>query len=129
MERMAPGTYQVQAIIAGHHANARTAADTDWSAIAALYRQLVAMTGSPVVQLNHATAVAMADGPRAGLAMLERLEGLDRYHLFHAVRGELLTRCDQRDEARAAFETARSLTDSPAERRHLARRLDELGTS
>lgn len=126
MQRMSPGPYQVQAIIAGHHANARTAADTDWSSIAALYRQLVAMTGSPVVRLNHATAVAMADGPRAGLALLDRLDGLDRYHLFHAVRGELLARSDQPDAARASFETARSLTDSPAERRHLTRRLEAL---
>jgi RNA polymerase sigma-70 factor (ECF subfamily) len=129
MARMTPGPYQVQAIIAGHHANARTAADTDWTAIEALYRQLVAMTGSPVVRLNHAAAVAMADGPRAGLALLDRVDDLDGYHLFHAVRGELLARCGDTDAARVALERARSLTDSTAERRHLTRRLDSLARS
>jgi len=126
MQRMRPGPYQLQAIIAGHHANARTAGDTDWPAIASLYRQLVSMTASPVVQLNHAIAVAMADGPNAGLAMIDDLTGLDRYHLFHAARGELLDRAGHPEEARQAFETARSLAEHPAERRHLDRRSAEL---
>jgi hypothetical protein len=119
---MQPGVYQVQAIIASHHANARTAADTDWPAIVALYAQLVAMTDSAVVRLNHAIAVAMADGPLAGLAMLDRLEGLDSYHLFHSARGELLARAGDMTAARTAFERALTLTDNPAERRHLERR-------
>jgi RNA polymerase sigma-70 factor, ECF subfamily len=122
MRRMQPGVYQVQAIIASHHANARTAADTDWPAIVALYAQLVAMTDSAVVRLNHAIAVAMADGPLAGLAMLDRLEGLDSYHLFHSARGELLARAGDMTAARTAFERALTLTDNPAERRHLERR-------
>jgi RNA polymerase sigma-70 factor, ECF subfamily len=123
LQRMQPGAYQLQAVIAAHHANARTAADTDWPAIAALYRQLEAMTGSLVVRLNHAIAVAMADGAYAGLALLDGVDGLDAYHLFHAARGELLLRAGDTPAARAAFERALALTDNPAERRHLQRRL------
>ncbi|UTT61538.1 RNA polymerase sigma factor [Microcella humidisoli] len=123
MTRMAPGPYQVQAIIAGHHANARTAADTDWSAIAELYAQLGRMAPNPVVDLNRAVAIAMADGPLAGLAVLDRLAGLDGYHLFHATRGELLARAGR--PAAASFERARELTSNEAERRHLARRAAE----
>jgi len=123
MTHMAPGPYQVQAIIAGHHANARTAADTDWSAIAELYRQLARMAPNPVVDLNRAVAIAMADGPLAGLAMLDRLTGLNDYHLFHATRGELLARAGR--PAAASFERARQLTNNDAERRHLARRITE----
>jgi RNA polymerase sigma-70 factor (ECF subfamily) len=124
LRRMQPGPYQLQAVIASHHANARTAADTDWPAIAGSYAQLVAMTDSPVVRLNHAIAVAMADGPHAGLALLDALAGLDRYHLFHAARGELLLRAGDGATARAAFERAIALTDNAAERRHLRRRSD-----
>ena len=133
MRRMQPGPYQLQAIIAGHHANARTASDTDWSAIAGLYRQLVAVTPSPVVRMNHAVAVAMADGPHAGLAMLDDLEarggldGLERYHLLHAARAELLLRAGRSDEARQAFVVARATALTPAEQRHLDRRLAALG--
>ncbi len=125
MARMAPGPYQVQAIIAGHHANARTAADTDWSAIAELYAQLGRMAPNPVVELNRAVAVGMADGPLAGLAVLDRLTGLDEYHLFHATRGELLARAGR--PAAASFERARQLTSNEAERRHLERRAAEVG--
>jgi RNA polymerase sigma-70 factor, ECF subfamily len=123
MTRMAPGPYQVQAIIAGHHANARTAADTDWSAIAELYAQLGRMAPNPVVELNRAVAIAMADGPLAGLAVLDRLTGLDEYHLFHATRGELLARAGR--PAAASFERARALTSNEAERKHLERRAAE----
>lgn len=123
MARMQPGVFQMQAIIAGHHANARTAADTDWPAIAGLYGQLRQMDRSPVVALNHAVAVAMADGPAVGLTLLAAIEGLDRYHLFHATRGELLLRAGHAADAVDAFGTALSLTDNPAERGHLTRRL------
>ncbi len=126
IQRMQPGPYQLQAIIAGHHANARVSADTDWPAIAALYRQLVAITASPVVRLNHAIAVAMADGPHAGLAMLADQVGLESYHLFHSAKGELLARAGDEGAARRAFSTARGLTDTPAEQRHLERRIREL---
>ncbi len=133
--RMTPGPFQVQALIASHHANARTAADTDWAAIEGLYRQLGAMTASPVVALNHAVAVAMADGPQAGLTALDALEvghgaaGLGGYHLFHAARGELLLRAGQPVHAGDAFTRARSLTSNPAEQRHLDRRISACDTS
>ena len=123
MARLTPGPYQVQAIIAGHHANARTADDTDWSAIAELYGQLARMAPNPVVELNRAVAIAMADGPLAGLAVLDRLGGLEEYHLYHATRGELLARAGR--PARASFERARELTTNEAERRHLERRAAE----
>lgn len=123
--QMRPGPYQVQAVIAGYHANAPTAAHTNWPAIAAAYRQLVSMTGSPVVQVNHAVAVAMVEGPAAGLAVLDTLEGVDGYHLFHAARAELLARAGRPADAAAAFTRARDLTGNPAEQRHLARRLRE----
>lgn len=122
LRRQDPGPYQVQAIIAGHHANARVAADTDWPAIAALYGQLLAMTSSPVVALNHAVAVAMADGPQTGLALLDTLVDLDGYHLYHSARAELLLRAGRPEDARKSFATARALAENPAERRHLDRR-------
>lgn len=104
-------------------ANARTAADTDWPAIAAAYAQLHAMTGSPVVALNHAVAVAMADGPQAGLDLLDGVTGLEQYHLLHAARGELLLRAGAKEQAHAAFTRALDTVVNPAERRHLRRRL------
>lgn len=122
LRQMRPGPYQLQAIIARHHAVAPSPADTDWPAIVTAYAQLVAITGSPVARLNHAVAVAMADGPEAGLAALDRIDGLDRYHLFHAARGELLARAGRPSDASAAFTTALALTTNEAERRHLVRR-------
>jgi RNA polymerase sigma-70 factor, ECF subfamily len=124
MKRMAPGPYQMQAVIASRHANARTAADTDWPMIARLYAQLVDMTDSPIVRLNHAAAIAMADGPAAGLAALSGLEGLESYHLLHATRGELLLRANKPAEAAGAFRQARELTANPAEQRHLDGRIE-----
>ena len=122
--REAAGPFQLQALIASQHANAPTPADTDWTLVADLYARLMEVAGTPVVALNHAVAVAMADGPRAGLALLEGLgKSLDSYHLFHASRGELLARAGDRDAARAAFVTARSLAVNPAEQRHLDRRI------
>lgn len=126
MAMMQPGPYQVQAVIAAHHANAVVAADTDWPTIAALYGQLVAMSDSPVVRLNHAVAVAMSDGPLAGLNLLDEVTGLDRYHLLWATRGELCRRADRVDESRRAFSTALELAPNAAERRHLERRLEAL---
>jgi RNA polymerase sigma-70 factor, ECF subfamily len=126
MRRMAPGPFQVQAVIAAHHANAPTAADTDWPAIVTAYEQLARMAPSPVVELNRAVAVAMADGPRAGLALVDRIDGLDDYHLFHAARGELLARDGRPAEAAEALQRARALAARPVERRHLDRRLAQL---
>ena len=77
------------------------------------------MTDSPVVRLNHAAAIAMADGPQAGLAVINGLEGLDAYHLFHATRGELLLRANESGGAGKAFRQPRPLTVNPAEQRHL----------
>ena len=122
MARMRPGQYQIQAVIAAYHANARTAADTDWPAIVALYQQLSQMTRSPVIALNHAVAVAAADGPHTGLALIDQLTGLDGYHLYHAARAELLLRMGNNELAREAFTRAMTLTDNLAEQRHLARR-------
>lgn len=127
MGRMQPGPYQVQALIGSYHANARTAAETDWPAIVGLYAQLDAMLSSPVVALNHAVAVAMADGPLHGLKLLERLEGLDDYHLYWSAKAELMVRAGRRAEAVPSFERALELATNEAERAHLARRLTEVG--
>lgn len=116
------GPYQLQALIASQHANAPTPADTDWPSIAGLYATLLRVQPSPVVALNHAVAVSMADGPRAGLALLDVIAGLDGYHLYWSTRGELLARSGDPAGARDAFERARTLTSNPAEQRHLARR-------
>jgi RNA polymerase sigma-70 factor, ECF subfamily len=123
MARRLPGPYQVQALIASLHANARTADDTNWTVIVALYRQLMAMDPSPIVALNHAVAVAMAEGPRAGLALVNALDSLQTYYLWHSTRGELLLRAGENDQAAEAFGRALKLTENPAEQRHLQRRI------
>ena len=120
-----PGSYQIQAAVNAVHTSARTAADTDWSQIAALYGQLLAITPSPVVALNRAVAVSELDGPAVGLAEVDRLD-LPRYHLWHSTRAELLRRLDRPDDARAAYDAALALTDNAAERAYLTRRRDEL---
>ncbi|MTD15754.1 RNA polymerase [Nakamurella sp. YIM 132087] len=127
LHRRSPGPFQLQALIAEQHAIARTAADTDWPAIATFYRHLARVRPGPVVTLNHAVAVAMADGPRAGLALLDGIRELDDYHLFHAVHGELLLRDGRTDDARAALRTALDLARNPAEVRHLRRRISDCG--
>jgi RNA polymerase sigma factor (sigma-70 family) len=114
-----PGPYALQAGIAACHARARTAGDTDWPRIAALYAELAAAAPSPVVELNRAVAVGMAEGPAAGLAIVERLaEGgqLGEYHLLPAVRGDFLQKLGRLDEAGTAFEQAASLTQNERER-------------
>jgi RNA polymerase sigma-70 factor (ECF subfamily) len=123
MAMLRPGPYQLQAVIAAEHANARTAADTDWPTIATAYAQLAAITGSAVVRLNQAVAVGMADGPLAGLALLDGVEGLDDYHLLHAAYGDLRARAGRPDQARASFERALALTDNHAEQGLLRRRI------
>ena len=85
-------------------------------------------TPSPVVELNRAVAVAMAEGPQRGLELMERLP-LEQYHLFHSARGELLRRLNRRDDAAEAFRTALALAGREPERRHLERRLAELGSA
>jgi len=120
------GPYQLQAAIARLHAEARDASHTDWSEIARLYAELAAVLPSPVVELNLAVAVAMADGPPVGLARLEALEpALASYHLFHATRADLLRRSGRRVEAADSYRAALALVGTDAERRYLERRLDE----
>jgi RNA polymerase sigma-70 factor (ECF subfamily) len=126
LTRRQPGVYQLQAAIAALHAQAASAADTDWAEIVALYDELARRTASPVVELNRAVAVAMRDDPAAGLELVERIEGLEAYHLWHAARADLLRRLDRREEARAAYARALDLAGSEPERRFLARRLGAL---
>jgi len=123
------GPYAVQAAIAAVHARAPAAADTDWPQIAALYAILAKMTRSPVVELNRAAAVAMAQGPEAGLALIDRLVedgALPHYHLLPAARADLLRRMGRSAEAAKAYREALALVTNEAERRFLARRLDEV---
>jgi RNA polymerase sigma-70 factor (ECF subfamily) len=128
LRRERPGPYQVQAAIAACHASAVVAADTDWTEIALLYDELVRMTGSPVVELNRAVAVAMADGPGAGLLLVDDLSGrLDGYRYLHAARADLLRRLGRDDESAVAYRRALELTTAEPERRYLQRRLAELG--
>jgi RNA polymerase sigma-70 factor (ECF subfamily) len=115
------GPYVLQAAIASLHASE----PRDWPQIAALYGELARVTGSPVVQLSRAVAVAEAEGPEAGLAIADGLD-LEDYHYLHATRGELLRRVGRTDEARAAFERALELAEDEAERRLLRRRLGDL---
>jgi RNA polymerase sigma-70 factor (ECF subfamily) len=130
LRRQRPGPYQVQAAIAACHATAPTAADTDWPQIALLYDELVRMTGSPVVELNRAVAVAMADGAEAGLVLADALRGrLDAYQYLHAARADLLRRLGRRDEAAAAYTRALELTTAVTERDYLERRLAECTTA
>jgi RNA polymerase sigma-70 factor (ECF subfamily) len=127
LERPSPaGPYRLQAAIAACHAAAPRAEDTDWPQIAALYGRLLELQPSPVVALNRAVAVAMADGPDAGLRLLDPLTSdLDRYHLFHAARADLLRRAG-RPEAADAYRRALELVTNDAERRYLGSRLASL---
>jgi RNA polymerase sigma-70 factor (ECF subfamily) len=124
-----PGPYQLQAAIAACHAAAADARDTDWAEIAALYAALVHHEPTPVIQANRAVAVAMADGPAAGLAVLDELSGDKRsegWHLFHACRADLLARLGRSAEAADAYRTAIALNPPRADRELLAARLAEL---
>jgi RNA polymerase sigma-70 factor, ECF subfamily len=128
LRRREPGPYQVQAAIAACHARAERAADTDWPQIAALYGKLAELTPSPVVRLNRAVAVAMADGPAAGLALVDELgDELAGYRQVPATRADLLRRLGRSSEAAAAYREALAMTESDAERRFLRRRLAEFG--
>jgi RNA polymerase sigma-70 factor (ECF subfamily) len=123
-----PGPFQVQAAIAACHAQAGTAADTDWVEIAALYGRLAAMSPSAVVELNRAVAVSMAEGPAEGLAILDDLDrrgALHGYYLLPASRADLLRRLHRREESAEAYRQALALVTTGAERRFLQRRLDQ----
>ncbi|MBA4187306.1 MAG: RNA polymerase subunit sigma-24 [Planctomycetaceae bacterium] len=123
------GPYTLQAAIAAVHARAPTPAATDWQRIASLYDALLAWNPSPVVELNRAVAVAMRDGPVAGLGLIEQILGrgeLTEYHLAHAARADLLRRLGKRDDARVAYERALALAQQEPERRFLTKRLLQL---
>ena len=114
-----PGPYQLQAAIAALH----TEPEMDWRGAVLLYDALLAHAPSPVVELNRAVAVALADDPEAGLAEIDRIDGLERYHLLHSARADLLRRLGRRAEARTAYERALELAPGEVERRFLAGRL------
>jgi len=118
LRRGQPGPFQIQAAIGAVHADAATAADTDWRQIVQLYDQLMVATPTPVVALNRAVAVAEVEGPDAGLAAIERLD-LDAYPPFHISRAELLARAGRRDDALVAYDRALDLATNAAERRFL----------
>ncbi len=125
-----PGPYALQAAIAACHARARSAEETDWARIAALYGELARAAPSPVVELNRAVAVGMAEGPAAGLALVDALRGekaLEGYHLLPGVRGDLLAKLGRSGEARAEFEKAASLAGNSREREVLLARAAALG--
>ena len=127
LSHRAPGPYQLQAAIAALHVEPERPEDTDWIQIAALYAELARHQPSPIVELNRAIAVAMADGPERGLALIDRIE-LPGYHLLHAARADLLRRLERNDEAAAAYRAALALEMNGAERTFLEGRLTELRT-
>jgi RNA polymerase sigma-70 factor (ECF subfamily) len=132
LEAAPAGPYAIQGAIASLHAEAANAADTDWRQIAALYTLLLVVQPSPVVELNRAVAVAMADGPERGLLLLDALGArgeLADYHLLHAARADLLRRLGRREEAESAYRSALALCRLEPERRFLTRRLKELTRS
>jgi RNA polymerase sigma-70 factor (ECF subfamily) len=123
------GQYQLQAAIAAVHCEAETAAKTDWRQIVALYRELLRISSSPVVALNHAAAVAMAEGFERGLELIEDAGAggkLDDYYLFHAARADLLRRLERLGEAHSAYERALTLSANRIEQNYIRRRLAEL---
>jgi RNA polymerase sigma-70 factor (ECF subfamily) len=129
LRRRRAGAYQVQAAIAACHATATTADETDWHEIAGLYGELARLAPTPVVELNRAVAIAMADGPEAGLALVDRLASsgaLDGYYLLPATRADFLRRLGRVDDASDAYEDALALVATDVERRHLERRRTQL---
>jgi RNA polymerase sigma-70 factor (ECF subfamily) len=132
LARHRPGPYQLQAAIAACHGDAPTAADTDWRQIAALYGELLRFDPSPVIEANRAVAVAYAEGPAAGLAILDTLAAssrLARWPQLHIARGALLAQCGRREEAVAAYRDALALEPADAVRRHVTGQIAALGGS
>lgn len=130
--RASAGPYALQAAIAAEHCKAARASDTNWSKIVELYEALERVQPSPVVSLNRAVAVAMAYGPRAGLAVIEQIEAtneLDSFHLLHAARADLLRRLGDHLAAAISYRRAISLATNGSERRYLERRLSQVGAS
>jgi len=127
-----PGPYQVQAAIAACHADAATAAGTDWRQIAALYSELLRFDPSPVIEANRAVAVAYAEGPAAGLAILDTLTAssrLARWPQLHIARGALLAQCRRHEDAVAAYRDALALEPADAARRHITGQIAALGAA
>jgi RNA polymerase sigma-70 factor (ECF subfamily) len=125
LARNRPGPYQIQAAINAVHSDARLASATDWSQILQLYDQLLSMTPTPIVALNRAVAVAEVEGAEAALALVDALD-LSTYHLFHAIRADLLRRVGRNDEAALAYAAAIHLTDNARERDFLERSRDSV---
>ena len=121
-----PAPYSLQAQIAAEHARAPNAAATNWPRIAELYALLSRISPTPVVELNRAVAVAIAESPQRGLELIDEIEGLDDYHLLHSARADLLRRTGREEDAAAAYRDALRLASHPAEREFLERRLAEL---
>jgi RNA polymerase sigma-70 factor (ECF subfamily) len=123
------GPYAIQAAIAAEHAAAKRPATTDWERIVRLYDILLRLEPSPVIELNRAVAVAMRDGPAAGLVLIDALMAsgtLGEYHLAHSARGELQRQLGSKEEARASFRRALDMVRQGPEKRLLERRLEEL---
>jgi RNA polymerase sigma-70 factor (ECF subfamily) len=123
------GNYQLQAAIAAVHAEAKTADETDWPQIVALYKELMRINSSPIVALNHAAAVAMSEGLERGLSLLEEAGAsgeLDHYYLFHASRADLLRRLNRLQEAATAYTRALSLATNEVEQQYIRKRLIEV---
>jgi RNA polymerase sigma-70 factor (ECF subfamily) len=125
LKRNDPGPYQIQAAINAVHSDAQSVADTDWRQIVQLYDHLLSIAPSPVVALHRAVAVAEVDGPDAALILVDSLD-LDGYHLFHAIRADLLRRLDRNAEAAVTYEAAIARTDNTAERAFLRDRRQAL---
>ncbi|MGB4864068.1 MAG: sigma-70 family RNA polymerase sigma factor [Tepidiformaceae bacterium] len=125
--RMGPaGPYALQAAIAAVHAEAASAAATRWDEIAELYARLEQSVQSPVIRLNHAVAIAMVEGPAPGLILIDAIDGLDDYHLYHSARADLLRRLGRAAEACVSYNRALALATNPAEQRFLNGRLSQL---
>jgi RNA polymerase sigma-70 factor (ECF subfamily) len=120
------GPYSIQARIAAEHARAQRAEDTDWHRIGLLYGQLTRIQPSPVIELNRAVAVAMGDGPDAGLELIDSIDGLDRYAPFHVSRADLLARLGRHREAIDAYRRGLELSTNQVQRGFLERRIEEL---
>jgi RNA polymerase sigma-70 factor (ECF subfamily) len=129
LTRNEPGPYQIQAAINAVHSDARSATETDWRQVLALYDQHMAIAPSPVVALNRAVAVAEVDGPGAALALVDGLDDLGGYYLFHAIRADLLRRLGRAAEAAVAYDAAIALVGNAAEREFLRRRREALGVA
>jgi RNA polymerase sigma-70 factor (ECF subfamily) len=128
LRRNLPGPYQIQAAINAVHADAPTAAQTDWWQILQLYNQLLMIAPSPIVAVNRAVAVAEVEGPDAALTLLDGLD-LENYYLFHAVRADMFRRLGRNDEAATAYEAAIARTNNLTEREYMQRRLDGLASA